>query len=135
MLEKIADLHGIPQGAYNIRRNGEGAGRNTTANIDIATKTDKPGIDVTVKPHTKGESVHIPVIVTLQGIDDVVYNTFEIGEYSDVLVVAGCGIHNARITLDGPEVPILDGSSHPFVTAFLAAGLRRFIASSSWFVR
>ncbi|NLT16587.1 MAG: SufD family Fe-S cluster assembly protein [Clostridiales bacterium] len=95
MLEKIADLHGIPQGAYNIRRNGEGAGRNTTANIDIATKTDKPGIDVTVKPHTKGESVHIPVIVTLQGIDDVVYNTFEIGEYSDVLVVAGCGIHNA----------------------------------------
>jgi Fe-S cluster assembly scaffold protein SufB len=95
MLEKIADLHGIPQGAYNIRRNGEGAGRNTTANIDIATKTDKPGIDVTVRPHTKGESVHIPVIVTLQGIDDVVYNTFEIGEYSDVLVVAGCGIHNA----------------------------------------
>lgn len=95
MLEKIADLHGIPQGAYNIRRNGEGAGRNTTANIDIATKADKPGIDVTVKPHTKGESVHIPVIVTLQGIDDVVYNTFEIGEYSDVLVVAGCGIHNA----------------------------------------
>jgi len=95
MLEKIADLHGIPQGAYNIRRNGEGAGRNTTANIDITTKTDKPGIDVTVRPHTKGESVHIPVIVTQEGIDDVVYNTFEIGEYSDVLVVAGCGIHNA----------------------------------------
>ncbi|MFZ5973906.1 MAG: SufB/SufD family protein [Bacillota bacterium] len=95
MLEKVADLHGIPQGAYNIRKNGEGVQRNTTANIDIVTKKDKPGIDVIVKPHTRGESVHIPVIVTKEDINDVVYNTFEIGEYADVLVVAGCGIHNA----------------------------------------
>lgn len=94
MLEKVADLHEIPQGAYNIRKNGEGVQRNTTANIDIITKQDQPGIDVIVKPHTKGESVHIPVIVTEENINDLVYNTFEIGEYSDVLVVAGCGIHN-----------------------------------------
>jgi len=95
MLEKVADLHEIPQGAFNIRKNGEGVQRNTTANIDIVTKADKSGIDVIVKPYTKGESVHIPVIVTHDNINDVVYNTFEIGEYSDVLVVAGCGIHNS----------------------------------------
>lgn len=95
MLEKVADLHEIPQGAFNIRRNGEGVQRNTTANIDIITKKDKSGIDVIVKPYTKNESVHIPVIVTEENINDVVYNTFEIGEYSDVLVVAGCGIHNS----------------------------------------
>jgi len=95
MLEKVADLHEIPQGAFNIRRNGEGVQRNTTANIDIVTKKDKSGIDVIVKPYTKGESVHIPVIVTQDNINDVVYNTFEIGEYADVLVVAGCGIHNS----------------------------------------
>ena len=95
MLEKVADLHEIPQGAYNIRKNGEGVQRNTTANINIVTKLDKPGIDVIIKPYTKGESVHIPVIVTEENINDLVYNTFEVGEYSDVLIVAGCGVHNS----------------------------------------
>lgn len=95
LLEKVADLHDIPKGAYNIRRNGEGVQRNTTANIDIVTKKDKPGIDIIVKPGTKGESVHIPVILSAEGMKDVVYNTFEIGEDADVLIVAGCGIHNA----------------------------------------
>ncbi len=95
MLEKVADLHDIPQGAFNIRKNGAGVQRNTTANIDIITKTDKSGIDVIIKPYTKGESVHIPVIVTEENINDVVYNTFEVGEYSDVVIVAGCGIHNS----------------------------------------
>ena len=94
LLKEVADLHEIPQGAYNIRKNGEGAGRNTTANIDIVTKKDKPGIDVIIKPGTKGESVHIPVIISNQGLNDLVYNTFEVGEDSDVLIVAGCGIHN-----------------------------------------
>lgn len=94
MLEKVADLHGVPKGAYNIRRNGEGIDRHTTANIDIIPKKDRPGIDIIVKPHTKKESVHIPVILTQEGLSDLVYNTFEIGEQSDVLVVAGCGIHN-----------------------------------------
>ena len=94
LLEQIADLHGVPQGAYNIRKNGEKAGRATTVNIDISSKTDRPGIDITVKPHTKNESVHIPVIVTDSGLNDLVYNTFEIGEGADVMIVAGCGIHN-----------------------------------------
>lgn len=95
MLEMVADLYKIPQGAYNIRKNGEGVERNTTANIDIITKTDKPGIDVIVKPNTKKESIHIPVIVTKENINDIVYNDFEIGENSDILIVAGCGIHNS----------------------------------------
>jgi len=94
LLQSIADLHDIPQGAYNIRKNGAGISRNTTANIDIVTKKDQPGIDVIVRPFTKGESVHIPVIISREGVEDLVYNTFEIGEGADVLVVAGCGIHN-----------------------------------------
>jgi len=93
MLEKIADLHGIPEGAYNIRSNGKLEGRNTTANIDIVTKEDKPGIDIIIKPGTKNESVHIPVIVSQTGLKDLVYNDFYIGEGADVTIVAGCGIH------------------------------------------
>lgn len=95
MLEKVADLHEIPQGAYNIRKNGEGVQKNTTENIDIVTKKDRPGINVIIKPNTKGESVYIPVIVTQEGLTDVVYNTFEIGENADVEIIAGCGIHNS----------------------------------------
>ena len=95
MLTEVADLHGVPEGAYNIRVNGEKAGRNTTANIDIATKTDgKIGIDIRIKPGTKNESVHIPVVLSESGIKETVYNDFYIGEDSDVVIVAGCGIHN-----------------------------------------
>ena len=94
LLEKVADLHEVPQGAYNIRANGEAAARSTTANIDIVTKTDKPGIDIIIKPFTKNESVHIPVIISKTGHSEMVYNDFYIGEGADVTIVAGCGIHN-----------------------------------------
>ena len=94
MLEKIADIHSVPEGAYNIRSNGKLESRNTTANIDIVTKKDKPGIDIIIKPHTKNESVHIPVILSQSGLNDMVYNDFYIGEGADVVIVAGCGIHN-----------------------------------------
>ena len=94
LLEKIADLHDVPQGAYNIRANGEAAARNTTANIDIVTKTDKPGIDIIIKAGTKNESVHIPVVISKTGHSEMVYNDFYIGEGADVTIVAGCGIHN-----------------------------------------
>ena len=94
LLAEVADLHGVPTGAYNIRANGESAGRNTTANIDIVTKTDKPGIDIIIKPGTKNESVHIPVLLSESGIKETVYNDFFIGEGADVTIVAGCGIHN-----------------------------------------
>ncbi|MEE1250999.1 MAG: SufD family Fe-S cluster assembly protein [Lachnospiraceae bacterium] len=94
LLAEIADIHDVPEGAYNIRSNGDLAGRNTTANIDIVTKTDKPGIDIIIKPHTVHESVHIPVILSESGLKDMVYNDFYIGEGADVTIVAGCGIHN-----------------------------------------
>ena len=95
MLKKVADLHAVPEGAYNIRDNGNLAGRNTTAHIDIVTKKDKPGIDIIVKPGTKNESVHIPVIVSQSGLKDLVYNDFYIAEGADVTIIAGCGIHNS----------------------------------------
>ncbi|MBQ2089082.1 MAG: SufD family Fe-S cluster assembly protein, partial [Lachnospiraceae bacterium] len=94
ILTEVADLHGVPEGAYNIRANGTSAGRATTANIDIVTKEDKPGIDIIIKPGTKNESVHIPVVLTESGLKDMVYNDFYIGEGADVTIVAGCGISN-----------------------------------------
>jgi len=94
MLEAVADLHEIPEGAYSIRRNGEGYSRRSTEDIEIVPKTDKPGIDIIIKPGTKNKSVHIPVIITEAGITDCVYNDFFIGEDADVLIIAGCGIHN-----------------------------------------
>ena len=95
LLEQVAGLHEVPEGAYNIRSNGQGIARNTTANIDIVTKTDKPGIDIIIKPGTKKESVHIPVILSQSGLKEMVYNDFYIGEDCDVNIVAGCGIHNS----------------------------------------
>ncbi len=95
LLKAVADIEKIPFGAYNIRENGKGISRNTTANIDIVTKQDKPGIDIIIKPNTKKESVHIPVILTEGGFTDLVYNDFYIGENADVVIVAGCGIHNS----------------------------------------
>ena len=95
LLLKIADLHGVPEGAYNIRENGESAGRSSTANIEILSRKDgKAGIDVFIRPGTKNESVHIPVILSKSGWQDMVYNDFYIGDGADVLIVAGCGIHN-----------------------------------------
>ena len=95
LLEEVADLHAVPAGAYNIRANGQMVGRNTTANIDIVTKEDKSGIDIRIKPGTKHESVHIPVVLSQSGITELVYNDFYIGDDADVTIVAGCGIHNS----------------------------------------
>lgn len=94
LLKEIADLEKTPQGAYNIRKNGESAGRASTEHIQIESKTDKPGIDIYVADGTKNESVHIPVILSQSGYTETVYNDFHIGDDCDVLIVAGCGIHN-----------------------------------------
>lgn len=94
LLKIIADMEGTPEGAYNIRANSELESRRVTENIDIKTKTDKPGIDIIIKPNTKGEKVHIPVIISQTGLKELVYNDFYIGENCDVEIVAGCGIHN-----------------------------------------
>lgn len=95
LLREIADLHKVPEGAYNIREDGQLQGRNSTEHIEIVSKTDKSGIDVIIKPETRNESVHIPVIITKTGHTEMVYNDFFVGEGADVLIVAGCGIHNS----------------------------------------
>ena len=94
LLKEVADLDALPVGAYNVRVNGVSSERNTTANIDIVSKTDKSGIDIIIKPGTKNESVHIPVILSQSGMKEMVYNDFYVGEDCDVTIVAGCGIHN-----------------------------------------
>ncbi|MBQ8208102.1 MAG: SufD family Fe-S cluster assembly protein [Clostridia bacterium] len=110
LLQNIAGINAIPEGAYNIRANGALASRNTTENIDIVTKQDKSGIDIFIKSGTKGEKVHIPVIISETGLDDLVYNDFHIGEDCDVTIVAGCGIHNC-----GSEKSSHDGIHSFFV--------------------
>lgn len=95
LLEQVAGLHEIPAGAFNIRANGKSVERNTTAHIDIVTKEDKQGIDIIVKPGTKKESIHIPVVLSQSGLTEMVYNDFYIGEDCDITIIAGCGIHNS----------------------------------------
>lgn len=94
LLEQIAGLHDVPQGAYSLRINGQLHGKNDSENISIVKKEDKPGIDIYIKPGTKNESVHIPVLLSQTGIKELVYNDFHIGEDCDITIVAGCGIHN-----------------------------------------
>lgn len=103
LLKTIADMDETPQGAYNIRVNGKGVERQSTDNVDIVSKADVDGIDIIVKPNVK-EFVHIPVVITTEGVQDKVYNDFYIGENSDVVIVAGCGIHN-----DGDHLSQHDG--------------------------
>lgn len=95
LLEAVSGLHEIPAGAYNIRANGASVERGCTENIQIVTKEDKSGIEIHIKPGTKHESVHIPVILSQSGLEEVVYNDFYIGEGADVTIIAGCGIHNS----------------------------------------
>lgn len=97
MLKQVADLHEIPEGAYSLRVDGEMFGKNSSENIIIEKKTDKPGIDIYIKAGAKKESVHIPVILAETGIRELVYNDFHIEEGADVLIIAGCGIHNCGV--------------------------------------
>ena len=104
LLREVADLHEVPEGAFNIRSNSESVGRVSTANIEIVSKEDVAGIDIRIKPGTKNESVHIPVVMTKSGLTEVVYNDFFIGEDCDITIVAGCGIDNC-----GPKDSEHDG--------------------------
>ncbi len=94
LLMQVAGLHEIPAGAYNIRSNGQSVDRKNTGNIEIVNKSDKSGIEIHIKAGTKRESVHIPVIMSQSGLEEVVYNDFYVGEGADVTIIAGCGIHN-----------------------------------------
>jgi len=126
ILAEVADLESIPKGAYNIRKNGELLGREVSANISIETDAKRDGIVVDVKPGTVGESVHIPVILSQSGLHDVVYNTFVIGENSDVTIVAGCGIHCGGSESEGHsgvhEFRIKAGARVRYVEKHLAIG-------------
>ena len=95
LLEQIAGLHEVPQGAYSLRINGNLHGKNDSENITIVKKEDQPGIDIYIRPGTKNESVHIPVLLSQSGLKEIVYNDFHVGEDCDVTIVAGCGIHNS----------------------------------------
>lgn len=94
LLMKIADLHGIPEGSYNIRKNGQSLSRASDKDVEIVSKKDKDGIDIIVRAGVKAKSVHIPVILTASDMLDKVYNDFYIGKGADVTIIAGCGIHN-----------------------------------------
>jgi Fe-S cluster assembly scaffold protein SufB len=110
LLSEVADLHSVPEGAYNIRSNGESAGRVSTSNIEIIPKENGSGLDIHIKPGTKNESVHIPVVMTKSGLKELVYNDFHIGEGADVVIVAGCGIDNC-----GPDDSEHDGIHRFFI--------------------
>ena len=94
LLNEVSNLDNLEKGAYNIRKNGEGIERHVTENINIVPKKDLPGIDIYVKENTKFEFIHIPVIITQSGLKDLVYNDFYIGKNANVIIIAGCGIHN-----------------------------------------
>jgi len=110
LLREVADLHAVPEGAYNIRANGTSAGRASTENIEIIPREDGQGLTVRIRPGTRNESVHIPVVMTQSGLKELVYNDFYIGEDSDVTIVAGCGIDNC-----GPQDSEHDGIHRFFV--------------------
>ncbi len=94
LLKEIAQIDGLPKGAYNIRKNGVSEGRFSTKNVSIESKTDKPGIDIRIKSGTRNEEIHIPVILTQTDYRETVYNDFFVGDNCDITVIAGCGIHN-----------------------------------------
>ncbi len=128
LLKSVADLESIPHGgAFSLRENGKPRAVGSTKNIEIRPKTDKPGIDIIVAPGTSGESVHIPVIVTESGVDDLVYNDFYIGENADVVIVAGCGIDNcgsAKSEHDGIHTFHLEKNSRvKYVEKHLGTGI------------
>lgn len=94
LLAQIADMHSVPQGVYNIRKNGESIARNCDDEIQIVPKENGKGIDIFIKEGVKNRSLHLPVIITQSGLSDLVYNDFFVGKDAEVTIVAGCGIHN-----------------------------------------
>ena len=126
VLKEVADLEGIPKGAYNIRKNGQLVGREVSANINIEANEKGDGIVITIKPGTVNESVHIPVILSQAGLHDVVYNTFIIGEDADVTIIAGCGIHCGSSESEGHsgihEFQIKRGAKVKYIEKHVAIG-------------
>ena len=95
VLKVINDGNFKQEGAFNLRYNGQPLCHGDSEHVKIKRKTDKNGIDVYIDGNAKGERVQIPVVMTVSGMTDVVYNDFHIADGADVVIVAGCGIHNA----------------------------------------
>jgi Fe-S cluster assembly scaffold protein SufB len=93
LLNSISDLTRVPDGAVNIRVDGEAVVRNSSPNVTITPREDGKGFVLEVRPGT-AEIIHVPVLITRAGIQETVYNNFLIGEDSEVTIIAGCGIHN-----------------------------------------
>ena len=110
LISIVSDLDETPKGAYNIREDGECAARHSSENIDIVPKKDKSGIDIIIKPNTKGETVYIPALITHENVKDLVYNDFYVGEWADIIISAGCGVHN-----DGCETSEHNGIHRFFI--------------------
>ena len=89
LLEIVSDWDGKFKGAYNIRENSGCAGRQSSENIRIESKTDNPGINIFISSKAQHETVYIPACVTHGGVDDLVYNDFFVEEGADVIIVAG----------------------------------------------
>ena len=126
VLKEVAGLESIPKGAYNIRKNGKLLGREVSANINIESNEKGDGIVIDIKPGTKDESVHIPVILSQAGLHDVVYNTFIVGEDADVTIIAGCGIHCGGKESEGHsgihEFQVKAGAKVKYVEKHIALG-------------
>ena len=94
LLEEIVGEDPTKADSYNIRKNGKGVERKVNPYIDIVPKENNSGIDVYVKDDTLFGTINIPVIITESGLKDIVYNDFHIGKNANVIIIAGCGIHN-----------------------------------------
>ena len=114
------------KGAYNIRKDGESISRNITEFTNIISKEDKSGLDIYVKEDAYNEIIDIPVLITEEGIQEVVYNDFYIGKNADVTIIAGCGIHSeyeADAEHDGIHRFFLDeGASVKYMEKHYAEG-------------
>lgn len=83
------------RGAINIRKDGKKVERKNTEFVTIESKTGEfDGLDVYVKADAKDAEVHMPVILTVPGLIDRVYNDIYVGDGAEVTIIAGCGLHN-----------------------------------------
>ena len=95
LLNNVLDNNPYEADSYNIRKNGKSIDRKINPYVNIISKEDGSGIDIYVKENTLLQIIDIPVIITESGLKDVVYNDFHIGKNSNIVIVAGCGIHNS----------------------------------------
>ena len=93
LLKIVSNMPSDFKGAFNIREDSGCAGRRSSENIRIESKTDNPGINIYISAKAQGETVYIPACVTKSGVNDLVYNDFFIEPGADVIIVAGCGVH------------------------------------------